>query len=882
MKKKRSIILCLLAVIVTSTAGSLLFSNTASAAGPAKWIDKGTIELDGKKYIDSKPTDESRDYYENGDKDEIRCLPVIRNFNSDNTSAKLYKRKSVPAFPGASCANTGSETITFDANTVSNSSREVSAAQGQKTQNSCAEKAGPLGWIMCPVIKMLDGVFNWLDTTIQALLEVNEDSYSHPLLYQAWSNIRNIAFIVLIPIMLVMVIGTALGSEMFSAYTVKKALPRMVAAIIFITLSWYICSFLIGFFNVIGSGMIGLITSPFGLKGTITLADLFTPSFGGFVIQGGGIYLAILALGAAEVVPILLLYLGGAVLVFFVAFLILTLRQMMILMLVLAAPLAILAWIFPGNDKMWKAWWGTFSKLLIMFPLITSLIAMGRVFAYLVGKTPAGGLQGGLINPLLKITAYIMPYVLIPLTFKFAGGAFATLTGAVNDRSRGVFDRMKKGRHKRFEHLAENAHSGNLFQGRETGLRGRLNRGAGIAMHASKAGLDPRRWRDKIETAQQDSDAAERKKLGEDPEGVNTHNYDNLMRAIYVGRNREGIEAELREQDRQRMENERQRVLADGGSQADADAAAATVSRYRDPASLGRDVERAERLRRKYSPRAIRQAAVLAMEQGGTAENSGGESLRMLVEAAGGDDAVLMQLVADWRKAAMAGGQVSHGGGSQGAVYNIARRLADPNDNITAEQADELLAQAAITSQGANVLSHQSMKAHDVDRIIQSLQNRIRDAVATGDMDAVDREMAIVNNIQTSLPASAPQLVDRFARDLIQMEIPTDALSNNQLSELDDIVVERRVVQPARTEHVEVRDAAGNPTGRTQVVNIPPVIEDVGAREAVTVQQIHNARRGSAVYNAHTKDYGVQEGAARGAPRGDPGAPPVPPAVGGP
>ncbi|HUP26587.1 MAG TPA: hypothetical protein VM124_03015 [Candidatus Limnocylindrales bacterium] len=518
MKKKRLTICGLLAVAVLTVATPLFFKDTASAASPAKWIDKTTISYDGKNYTDNKTSDNDHQFHKDGQDDNNKCVDVIRDFDNTDitkaTKAQLVTWQSFsPSFNlvgDAYCIKKDSKTIDIDSASLANATQEPTAAKGQKTQNSCEAKSGVLGWLMCPVLKILDGVFNWLDTQIQALLEINEDAYTNPLLYQAWSNIRNIAFIVLIPIMLIMVIGTAMGSELFSAYTVKKALPRMVAAIIFITLSWNICTFLIGFFNVIGSGMIGLITNPFGLKGTITLADLFTPSFGGFVLQGGGLAIGILATAfVAELAPILLLYFGGAVLVFFLAFLVLTIRQMMILGLILAAPLAILAWIFPGNDKLWKVWWGTFSKLLIMYPLITALIAMGRVFAYLVGHTESGGLQGGLINPLLKITAYIMPYVFIPLTFKFAGGAFATLSGAVNDRSRGLFDRMKKGRQNQMGKIAHNAKEGKLLR-YYGGNNKRLNRAfdsinkkTQTATLAPKAGfsLDRKIRSDRIEAA---------------------------------------------------------------------------------------------------------------------------------------------------------------------------------------------------------------------------------------------------------------------------------------------------------------------------------------------------------------------------------------------
>lgn len=52
----------------------------------------------------------------------------------------------------------------------------------------------------------------------------------------------------------------------------------------------------------------------------------------------------------------------------------------------------------------------------------------------------------GLFGLFVQITAYIAPYFLIPAAFRAGMGAFGALTGIVNDRSRGLFDRAKKGR----------------------------------------------------------------------------------------------------------------------------------------------------------------------------------------------------------------------------------------------------------------------------------------------------------------------------------------------------------------------------------------------------------------------------------------------------
>lgn len=363
--------------------------------------------------------------------------------------------------------------------------------------SSCESVGGVLGWIMCPLISILSWAVNWLDSRVHELLEIGSDRYTNPQLKQAWMNLRNIAYIILIPIMLVMVIGTALGFDIFNAYTVKKALPRMVIAIIFITLSWHITTFLVGFFNVLGGGVLGLMTSPFGMDHNLSLASLFGASKdnAGDVVSStvsGGVQwastlgplvgLAVLVSpigGGIGGLPILMLTLLLIVLQVLVAFLVLMAREIFILIAILLAPLAILAWIFPGNDKLWKAWWSMFSKLLIMFPLIMALIAGGRIVAHMINISGGGGLQS-FVNPLLKLLAYALPYMLIPMTFKYAGGLFANLVGVINDKDKGLFDRIRKSRGEHFAGLRKRGGNNSLYDQvaaeKATGLKGRYMR----------------------------------------------------------------------------------------------------------------------------------------------------------------------------------------------------------------------------------------------------------------------------------------------------------------------------------------------------------------------------------------------------------------------
>ncbi len=311
------------------------------------------------------------------------------------------------------------------------------------TQQDCEDKAPVIGWILCDLIlKVADGVLNTLDTNIRALLDIDSQYYSNADFKKAWGTIRNLAYLILVPVTLVMVIATALGFDFISAYTVRRALPRLVLVVIGIALSYQLCVFLIDFFNAVGHGTFGLITAPFPGARDLTLSGLLGESTLSALLTS----IAIVALVAIFFVPIIVAVLIG--------FFVLVLRQMLIVGLILLSPVALLGWIFPANQKLWNLWWGTFTRLLVMFPMIEGLIALGRVFAWLIHP------QARAWAPLLRPAALfgllgwhgfaqldqtflgssvgaglvlVIPYGLIPLTYAAAGSALGFAAGKMSE-----------------------------------------------------------------------------------------------------------------------------------------------------------------------------------------------------------------------------------------------------------------------------------------------------------------------------------------------------------------------------------------------------------------------------------------------------------------
>jgi len=336
--------------------------------------------------------------------------------------------------------------------------------------DSCESQSEALGWIMCPVIKLLDEAATWLDGQVQQLLTTPDPTSLGGAggngLEQGWSRVRNITLILVIPVMLVMIISTALGFSFVDAYTIKRAMPRLLIAIIAISLSFYLMSFLVEVTNSIGQGLLGLLTTPFWGSTNVSLATLIPASTSAaLTVTGLGVFAALVASGVVSFM-IILSFAFVTVIALLVGFVILTLRQLLILALIVVAPIAILLWVFPGTERGWKLWWTNYSKLLLMFPLIMLMIAMGRDFAWIIAHSSAYSGVDDLLARLMVIIAYIAPFFFIPAAFKMGGTMFGALAGFATGATAGLRQGQTKFRGSQRAQNLQDFKSGKRFEGK--------------------------------------------------------------------------------------------------------------------------------------------------------------------------------------------------------------------------------------------------------------------------------------------------------------------------------------------------------------------------------------------------------------------------------
>jgi hypothetical protein len=401
--------------------------------GDGKWyykiwsVNKDTKKVDEIIYKAEDPKEGVAMGYGTGISADTECDHIAYKLSINKTWADAWAQANTNA--------TGDPT----------NNGEGGGGSGENKLDSTCDGLNALGWILCPVIKLMDGVINTGTDMVIDLLTIDKNDYGYgsPIngVKTAWSAIRILSTITLVGIALFVIISQMLGFEFLSAYTLKKMIPKMAIGVILMQLSWVLIVAAIAIVDVIGLAISSLITLPFGIPGEINNigAILDRANISG-VSQStatvgiiGGAIVGIGALGGFFAgISIIAITIAVAVVV---AIATLVLRKMIIIALMIIAPLAIIAWMLPNTEKYWKMWWSNLTKLLLMFPLIMGFLAVGRAFAWIVAQpqnTQYSGRGSEVIRFLIILLAFYLPFFLIPMTFKWGGSLMTMASGSIS------------------------------------------------------------------------------------------------------------------------------------------------------------------------------------------------------------------------------------------------------------------------------------------------------------------------------------------------------------------------------------------------------------------------------------------------------------------
>lgn len=314
---------------------------------------------------------------------------------------------------------------------------DVSEEDKDDESATCLSENGLVGHIFCPIVDGLqDAIAGLYESTIAnslnvptELLKFDDNSSSMTAgdsTYEVWGYFRtlaNIAFVILIFIMAFSQI-TGVG---ISNYGLKKLLPRVIACVILVNLSYFICQLAIDLSNILGQSL-GDLIEKMGSEVKIPNVKGAGDDFGAVLNLTGLIVLIVagiyaLATNPALLIPLILALLAGLIAIF-ALFVTLGIRRAAIVVLVVVSPIAFICYVLPNTKSIFDKWLNLFKALLLAFP-ISSIMVYGGLFASKVliatwGPTAVYSLLGG-------FAVAVAPYFFIPKVITSSLGKLNTI-----------------------------------------------------------------------------------------------------------------------------------------------------------------------------------------------------------------------------------------------------------------------------------------------------------------------------------------------------------------------------------------------------------------------------------------------------------------------
>ena len=306
---------------------------------------------------------------------------------------------------------------------------------GDDSEDSCEAGFFGFGWIFCPgqnlITNLLDGMMGWIEGSMKwTLLADQAESADGTSVRDVWQKFLNIANIIFVVGFLIMIYSMATSTGL-SNYEIKRMLPRLVVVAIAVNLSFYICAALVDISNIVGASMYDLIYS------NATSGDAWN-ILGNIANIASNIVLLVLAL---------FLFGGSVIIAFAVIIACLAFRQVALVVLIIASPIAIAMYMLPNTEKWARKWFSMFARLLIIYPAFTAVWGAARLISNTFATNTGASTIPGFV---MDFVCAIAPAVAIIPLFKMSGGLMAMAAGAVSGAAArtGIANKVNRaGRH---------------------------------------------------------------------------------------------------------------------------------------------------------------------------------------------------------------------------------------------------------------------------------------------------------------------------------------------------------------------------------------------------------------------------------------------------
>ncbi len=325
-----------------------------------------------------------------------------------------------------------------DANTTEATEETTAVETTTVETRTCDDSLGSLGWLVCPTTGKISEAVDWLYEKNKDLLEINpvEASEESPI-YLIWKyclGIANVAFI----IFLLIAVYSQITGVGISNYGIKKALPKLIVAAIMVNLSFLVCSLAVDVSNIIGNGLRGVFTSvqeatvPAMLsvehytdaETGLAMADMYSSLASGTAVMTG---VGAIAFEGGEIWMLIPAVLGALVAVV-TSLITIALRQVVVILLIMIAPLAIVAYIMPNTENLFKKWKDLLVKMLVFYPAYSLLFGASSLAGWAIISSATDGF-GMILGVAVQIFPLFFSWSLMKMSGTFLGTINAKITG---------------------------------------------------------------------------------------------------------------------------------------------------------------------------------------------------------------------------------------------------------------------------------------------------------------------------------------------------------------------------------------------------------------------------------------------------------------------
>ena len=293
-----------------------------------------------------------------------------------------------------------------------------------------------LNWIICRVIDLAStAANNAYNGVVEPFLSIKStdlfDGKGKDGVTQAWEQFRDFANIVFVIILLVVIFSQLTGVGITN-YGIKKILPKLIVLAIMINLSYFLCVLAVDLSNILGNGFQALLQNmsdnlninEFVYDGKDLGKNIAAVGGGlaGLGLLTGVITTSVVFADAAMILSLLVTAVGVAISIFFL-FILLSVRQAAIVVLVVISPLAVVMYALPNTKKLFDRWLKLFEGLLLVYPIAGLLVGAGDFVSRLM---VVAGLATG-FGIFVAIIVSVAPIFFIPTVLKQSFAAMGSM-----------------------------------------------------------------------------------------------------------------------------------------------------------------------------------------------------------------------------------------------------------------------------------------------------------------------------------------------------------------------------------------------------------------------------------------------------------------------